>query len=154
MTKLRDPISFELALSNIARVIGFDGCATVLGLSESAVRKMSDPDIEREICIRNARRLDAAYRRGGGAGAPMLEVYAFQLDIGGSEQVAPADAILAAIGATAKEYGEAAAAALNAVKNGVCPPSQIAALREIEEAVQSLQDLARQFGAGAVIEGG
>lgn len=154
MTKVRPPVSFERAIANIAAVIGWDGCASVLGKSESYARKLSDPDIEREICIRDARRLDQAYLRAGGGGTPMLDAYAFQLDLSRSEEVSPIETIIAAIGATAKEYGEAAAAALAAVQRGACAPSRTAALREIEEAVESLMALARGLGASSIIDGG
>ena len=60
MTKPRPPLTFERALTRIAELIGWDGCASVLGKSESYVRKLSDPDIERSISIQYARRLDAA----------------------------------------------------------------------------------------------
>jgi hypothetical protein len=154
MTKLREPMSFERALDTIKTLIGWDGCASVLNKTESAVRKMSDPDIERTISIRDARRLDQAYRRAGGAGAPMLETYASQLDMGDSDGVAAPDVILTAIRASVKECGEAVAAALEAVNGGASRQNRVDALREIEEGIESLMDLARKFGAQQVIEGG
>lgn len=147
MTKLRRPVTFERALTRIADELGWDGCAAVLAKSESLVRKMSDPDIERELSLRDSLRLDAAWRRAGGSGAPLLECYALRLEIETSAARASADEILVAIGDSARETGEAVSAALDAINNMTSPAHRDRALREIEEGRVALGRLAEQISA-------
>lgn len=147
MTIVRKPATFERALSAIAELLGWDGCADVLGKSESHIRKMGTPDTDRELSIRDAVRLDAAYRRAGGEGAPLLECYALKLDIHMPSGTACTDTMLSGAQAVAKESGEAVAAIIRLAGNVDDPKARIAALREIEEAVTDLTRLATRISA-------
>lgn len=147
MTKVRRPLTFQRALGRIADLIGWDGCAEVLGKSESALRKLSDPDIGREISLTDARRLDAAWRRAGGAGAPFLECYSLQLEIADGEAAGP-ERILAALGKAAHEHGEAVAAALEAARNPSSPAAREAALRELQESIEAMHAVMEPLQAG------
>ncbi|MBB5985332.1 hypothetical protein [Sphingobium lignivorans] len=152
MTKRRPPLTFFAALVRAVELLGYDGIAQILGCSESLVRKLSDPDTEREISLRNARRIDEAYQRAGGDGAPFLECYALQLELAGSD-LRPSQAdLLAAVGAAAKETGEAVAFALKAIENEGCDLSRAQALREIEEGIASLTGIAAKLGGAGMME--
>lgn len=141
MTRPRQPATFERALAQIAGLLGWDGCAAVLGKSESHVRKLGAPDTEREISLRDAVRLDAAWRRAGGDGAPILETYALALDIGAPVEPACPDRMLSGAGVAARECGEAVAAAIALATNTEDPKARITAVREIEESISELSRL-------------
>lgn len=153
MTKCRPPLTFELALTRIAGLIFWDGCAQLLGISESAVRKLSDPDIERQISMRNARRLDAAYQRAGGAGAPMLECYALQLEMEGEAGSASLGELIATASDAARETGEAIAASMTAIERRGDTRSRDRALREIEEGIAALTAMAARLGGADMLGG-
>ena len=147
MTIPRQPITFENALWQIAALLGWDGCAAVLGKSESQVRKLGTPGVEREISLRDALRLDAAFRAAGGDGAPLLECYAIKLDLKiPVEPAAPACMIVGA-GRAAKESGEAVAAAIELAHNANDPRARVNACREIEEAITELTRLLTRIAA-------
>lgn len=142
MTIPRQPATFERALAKIADGLGWDGCATVLGKSESHVRKLGAPDTEREISLRDAVRLDAAWRRAGGEGAPLLECYALQLDLGGADAAsANTSLVMAGAALAAKESGEAVAAALALAGDMRNPKARLNAVREIEESISAQSHL-------------
>jgi len=141
MTIPRRPATFARALSAIADLLGWDGCATVLEKSESHVRKLGAPDTEREISLRDAVRLDAAYRRAGGEGAPLLECYAILLDMGAIVAAPSPNCMLTGAGLAAKEAGEAVAAAIALARDPSNPAARLAAQREAEEAINELSRL-------------
>ncbi len=147
MTIPRRPATFERALWRIADLLGWDGCATVLGKSESHVRKLGAPDTEREISLRDAVRLDAAWRRAGGEGAPILETYALALDMGAPREPACPDRMLARAAAAAKETGEAVAAAIDLAADASNPKARLTAIREIEEGIAELKGLLSKSAA-------
>lgn len=136
MTIPRRPVTFERALAQIADLLGWDGCAEVLGKSESHVRKLGAPDTEREISLRDAVRLDDAWQRAGGEGAPLIECYALKLGMGALVFPANTNRILARAERAAKENGEAVAAAISLATRTGDPAARLNAIREIEEAIQ------------------
>lgn len=140
MTKVRPPLTPYRALSKIADLLGWDGCATVLGKSESSVRKWGDPDAEREISFQHAIRLDAAYRRAGGEGAPLLQCYIARLELSADEQH-DQQQLLAATSKAVKETGEAVSAALDAAARADDPALRAKAVTEIEEGIEAMHDL-------------
>ncbi|OCC25331.1 hypothetical protein MB02_01275 [Croceicoccus estronivorus] len=135
MTIPRKPTTFARALTEIALLLGWDECAEVLGKSESHVRKLGAPDTERELSLRDAVRLDAAYRRAGGEGAPLLECYALKLDLRMPIQSASPHCMLTGSAKAAKESGEAVAAAIELAGNSNDPHVRMRAVREVEEAI-------------------
>ena len=152
MTKRRKPVTFSDALTQVAAVLRWDVCAQILGVSENWVRKLSDPDAEREISLQSARRLDAAYLRAGGDGAPFHECYALQLELtAGMLSRCSAD-MINAVGIAVKENGEAVAAALHAVENGTRGAREDA-VREIQEGIQAMTLLLAKLGAADFVEG-
>lgn len=153
MTIPRKPVTFSRALSRIAEVLGWDGCAEVVGKSESHLRKLGAPDTEREISLRDALRLDAAYRRDGGEGAPLLECYAIKLDMQAPVNASSSQAMLASAALVSKESGEAVAAAISLAGKAGDPAARLIAVREIEEAITELSRLLTGIAATTKEEG-
>lgn len=128
MTKARPPLTFYRALSRIADLIGWDGCAAVCEKSEWTMRKYADPDAEREISLRDAMRLDMAFARAGGDGAPLLQAYALRLEV---ESLRDDDGCIVGLAReAARESGEAIDALLGLTHGG----NAKAALKEAEDA--------------------
>lgn len=141
MTIVRRPATFARALAEIADLLGWDGCAEVLGKSESHVRKLGAPDTEREISLRDAVRLDAAFRLAGGDGAPLLECYALKLDLHMAVKAAGPGCMLEGAALASKETGEAIAAAIQLAGNAADHQTRMHAAKEIEEAITQLTRL-------------
>ncbi|MFN3806750.1 hypothetical protein [Asticcacaulis sp.] len=132
MTKHRPALTPYRALARIADLIGWDGCAAVCEKSEWTMRKYADPDTEREISLRDAIRLDTAFQRAGGEGAPLFEAYATRLEI---ERQSPGnpDCMVGLAREAAREGGEAIDAMLSLLNGG----NTQTALKEVEEALAS-----------------
>lgn len=136
MTKLREPLTYQAVLTEIAAAIGWDRCAAICGVrSERAVRNWSDPDCETEIRLIDAERLDRAFMDYGGDHAPFHRLHALRLDIAGRETPDRDLALLA--GMAAKETGEAVAALIGASSHGD-QRTRRKARKEIHEAIDSL----------------
>ena len=58
MTKVRSPLTFELALTKVAAVIGWPRVAEVCGQAERTVRNWSDVDTSARVNMDAALRLD------------------------------------------------------------------------------------------------
>lgn len=147
MTKVRQPLTPYRALCRIEEVLGWDGIATVIEKNVWHCRKMSDPDTGREISLRDAARLDAAYQRAGGIGAPLREAFDAMLDLMGDADTDPLD-LLTASSRAAKEAGEAVAAALDAVRRDDCRAARENAVRETEEGIAAFHTLISALRAG------
>jgi len=110
MTKLRPPLSFELALTDVAERIGWDQAAELVGKAPSTLRTWGDPGCGpaagAALTLEHALALSVAYRLAGGEGSPLLHTFASQLEV---ELLAEqAEACLArAAGLHARETGEA-----------------------------------------------
>lgn len=138
MTKLRPPLSFELALTKVAGLIGWPRVAEIVGQGERAVRNWSDPDAAAGIRMDAAEKLDIAFQEAGGSGAPFLECYATRLKSAMSNAFGSAEAIAEAAALAAKEGGEAIAASIAAAQPGACRRVFDDATRELEEGIESL----------------
>lgn len=137
MTKRRAPLSYELALTKVASLLGWPACALTLGQSERTVRNWSDPDASAGIRMDAAETLDLAYQEAGGVGAPFLECYATRLKTGLADGLGSAEAIAAAAAAAAKEGGEAVAAAIIAARPDASDQDFVIAEKELEEAISA-----------------
>ena len=136
MTKLRAPLTFELALTKIAAVIGWARAAEIVGQSERTVRGWSEPDTSAGITLKAALQLDIAYVAAGGEGPPpMLQCYQTRIET--DTAIATADKIaLARQAATAaKEGGEAIAAVIMAAQPGASDQEVARAELEVEESI-------------------
>ena len=138
MTKRRPPLSFELALTKVAGLIGWPAVAAIVGHGERAVRNWSDPDAAAGIRMDAAERLDIAYQEAGGSGAPFLECYATRLKSAMTDAFGSAEAIAVAAARAAKECGEGVAASIAASQPGADRRVFEDAQREIEEGIESL----------------
>lgn len=137
MTKLRAPLTFELALTKIAGLIGWDRAAAIVGAAERTVRNWSDPDTSSAVTLDAALQLDVEFRRAGGDGAPMLQCYATRLRVD-TVAACPSSAAIARAAATAaKEAGEAIAAVIAAAQPGATPAETARAELELEESISA-----------------
>lgn len=151
MTKERTPLTPHAALLDIVKVLGYDGCAEVSGIKEWALRKMSDPDTGREISLRAAMRLDAAYRRAGGHGAPLFASYEAFLELDQAEPESP-EQLMMLSGEVSKEVGEAVAAALASASRANCPATRAKAIDEAREGLSRMHALVTSLERGNVHE--
>lgn len=135
MTKRREPLSYQLTLTNVAGTIGWDTCAAICGVGERAVRLWSDHDCETEIRMIDAERLDRAFLDRGGDHAPFHRLMALRLEISGREASARNLGELAA--GAAKETGEAVASIIR-VSVANTPEARREARQEVQEALESL----------------
>lgn len=141
MTHHRAPLTIDAALARIAGQLtgGWTEMAEVTERSESLVRAWGNPERREQIPLADAVRLDLAYRRAGGDGAPLYETYGCQLEHAGMFQFAN-EIALGRLAATAiREGGEAHAALVLAAQPGVDNKHHRATLREVDEAIASLQ---------------
>jgi hypothetical protein len=137
MTKLREPLTYERTLTNVAAAIGWDRVGAILGISERMARYLSDHDCETKIRMIDAERLDRAFLDHGGDHAPFHRLHALRLDLANRET--PDRDLVALGGKAAKEAGEAIAALLDAGVNAD-RRAVTRARTEIQEAIDSLTD--------------
>lgn len=136
MTKRREPLTFHLALTKAAGILGgWEPVAALCGVTTRAVRNWSEPDTDAEIRLIDAERLDRACLDCGATVAPFHQVYSLRLELASND--VPQPCISRAAAATAKETGEAVAA-LIVLAQSANPEDRRTARREIEEAIASL----------------
>jgi len=149
MTRVRPPSSTEQAINRIVGVIGWKGIADTLSVTNSAARKKADPDCRyNRLSFDEALKLDIAYRRAGGDGAPLHEAHALRLSLAEAETTSTNMAIQLAAGAASKEAGEAVSWAIIAAQPGATAYDRERAMREIKEAMDALQVAYAKLGAG------
>jgi hypothetical protein len=146
MTKEREPLTYERALTTIAALIGWDRCASTCGLAERTMRKLSEPDLERNISLVDAERLDRAYLDRGGDHAPFHRTFALRLGLPDPEPVNCADALARAAAAVATEAGDATSALIQAAMKPNCPVARRKARKEAREAMEALGSAAAALG--------
>lgn len=90
MTKQRPPLSIDAALGRISGQLpgSWTEMATIVGRSESTVRRWGDHDASEQISLPAAIALDIAYQRAGGEGKPIFETYALQVQVATSHAFA------------------------------------------------------------------
>ena len=137
MTKRREPLTYQLTLTKVASLIGWDRCGAICGVSQRSVRYWSDPECETEIRMIDAERLDRAFMEAGGDHAPFHHLLALRLELAAreGEQVA---SLARLAGQCAKESGEAVAALVEASSNAGDPATRRAAKAEVEQAIDVL----------------
>ena len=147
MTKLREPRTFEDAITRILGDLGAERAAEAVGKSTSMVRQWSDPDVDALPDIRKAARLDAAYAVETGempiGKAYVREVQALAGGGGGHTPGCPLERITEMIRETAE-----AADAFRAFHGNMSPAQASEALREIQEAIDALERMAKDIEAG------
>lgn len=134
MTKRREPLTYHLAVTRAAAVIGWDRLAALCGVSARSVRLWSDPDCETEIRMIDAERIDCAVLESGETVAPFQQLYNLRLNVAANgNDAGPLDPGL--IADVAKKSGEAVAALIAASTAGASPAQRRMARQEIEEAI-------------------
>jgi hypothetical protein len=144
MTKLRDPLSFSLAITTAVGLIGWEAAARLTGRARRTVRHWSESDRKGTPTLDQAMAIDRAFLEKGGAYPPILQSYARQLNL----VMLPMDActaeLAADIAAMSRETAEAIADALMVMQAGASPAVVDHAIAELEEAsVSGLRLLAR-----------
>jgi hypothetical protein len=152
MTKVRKPLTPYRALTEVIDVLGFDGCTEVTGKKEWQLRKMSDADTGRDISFRDAMRLDVAYRRAGGDGAPFLECFAARLEVELADEADRPDQLLRLTGNVSKEVGEAIAAAIELAGRRDDPAAYLRAVDEARQGLATVQSLVSSLERGNIHE--
>lgn len=147
MTKVRPPLTFENALVTVAGTIGWPAAAKICGFAENTVRNWSDQDTTAKLPLEGAYRLDLAYQRAGGEGAPFLQCYATRVDAERWAENSDRQALVAGAARAAKEDGEAIAAALIAADPSATHADFILAERELEEAIGTKKNLLTRIRA-------
>ncbi|MFZ5705710.1 MAG: phage regulatory CII family protein [Pseudomonadota bacterium] len=137
-------------MNRIAGLLGWDGMAAVLGLTESACRKKGDPDCPGSLTYEEALALDTAYDAAGGEGFPLHDAYALRLSLSIEKRAACERDLVRAVGKVAKETGEAVDALLAASDSRADRFTRETAAREAEEAIQALTGAVRKIGGGPV----
>lgn len=134
MTKLRAPLTFPDAVTRIAGVLSFKGAADVARCSVRCVYDWADPDSRSGPRLAQSLALDAAYRNAGGEGSPILEAYAFLLDVRITAAAADHGALSGDLATVARECGEAIASGIAVTQPGAGPSSIHHAMVEAEQA--------------------
>lgn len=138
MTKARQPLSIADAVTEIAKVVGWEESAAAVERTVRTVAYWSDPEDDREPSLAQALVLDAAYRRKTeGDYAPIQAAYAYQLDIL-QEPVGNRAALREIVGDVARETGEAVCALVRATGDDASPTDIRTAAREVDEAQDKL----------------
>lgn len=136
MTKRREPLTFQLALTKAAAILGgWETVAGICGVTPRAASNWSEPDTNAEIRLIDAERIDRACMAAGAAVPPFHQVYSLRLDLAGNE--APQPCINRAAASTAKETGEAVAALID-LAGSPDPQSRRHARQQIEEAIATM----------------
>jgi hypothetical protein len=161
MTKLRNPLTFELALTRVAGLIGWEKVAELAGHRDPrAVRRWSDPDdapsAENAIGLGLALKLDVAYQEAGGDGAPMWQCYSTRLETDTRDAFFSTEKLVAAAATAARESGEAIEATIMAARPGASRNERARAELQIEESIAAqMTTLAHlRGGCGEGVEAG
>lgn len=133
MTKVREPLSFALAINTVAGLIGWEETARITDRAVRTVRAWSEskhgiPTLAQAI------ELDTAYMQAGGQNAPLLESYARQLDVAFADVSGGHAALALEIANASREAGEAISFCIQAMQPGATPAMFTRAIREAEEA--------------------
>ena len=151
MTKVREHLTFEHAVTVVAALIGYDKAAEACGKTERAVRFWSDPDNDRCPCIGDALALDLAYLNAGGSEPPMMKVYMRCLEEAGHTPV-PLSAALSASSDAIRKAGAFSADIVAAAQPGASPKLIAKVRGEAEEAASAFVDAAQKLSsAGATV---
>ncbi|MFT3967383.1 MAG: hypothetical protein QM690_16025 [Sphingobium sp.] len=138
MTKVRAPLSFGLAITRIAGLIGWKEAARLARRSPRTIRHWSDSEKKGTPTLEQAIALDAAYIAAGGEGAPILSAYAMQIDAALAMALACRTALVHDIAAATRETADAIAHSIQAAQPGSTPQAVYRAIAETEEGVGAL----------------
>lgn len=143
VTNRRAPFSVEQALQRIAGQLagGVEAMARVASRQPGTVRNWMNPERDEQVSLEAAIALDLAYQAEGGAGAPLFEAYASQLQLAEAARFADRHRLLDHAHGVAKEGGEAIAAIILATRPDATEADRREAHREAAEAYEKLRDI-------------
>lgn len=160
MTKLREPLSFSLAITTVVGRIGWIEAARITGRAVRTVRHWSESDRSGTPTLDQAIALDRAFVGAGGDYAPILESYARQLDVAMADATASRAALADDIALASRETGDAIGHCIQALQAGASPAQIHRAIAETEEAdalfprlIGRLKALLPGTGAGSAATG-
>lgn len=160
MTKVRHPLTVELALTRIAGLITWEAVAEIAAQAPRTLRKWSDPDegpkAAEQISLDLATRLDVAYRKAGGEGSPLLQCLSTRIELDLLGACVDCTAIARTAARAVKESGEAISAAIKASLPGATDADRGIAERQLEESIAAQTEAlaaVRRRAAGAVDHG-
>lgn len=160
MTKNRAPLSFSLAITTVAGVIGWQTAARITRRSVRTIRHWSESDRHGAPTLDQAIALDRAYVAAGGAMAPILASYMLQMDVAAVDPVACRTALAEDIALLSRETGDAISHCIQALQPGSTPAEIYRAIAETQEAdaviprlLGRLKALLPGNGAGAEARG-
>lgn len=134
MTKVRDPLTFSLAITTITGLIGWKAAARVTRRAVRTVRHWSESDKRGLPTLDRAIALDRAFIEAGGGYAPILESYARQLDLAVVDGAVSRAAMAELVALASRETGEAIAHCIQALQPGASAAVIQRAIVETEEA--------------------
>lgn len=133
MTKLRDPLSFGLAIRTVADAIGNKRAAVIVGRAVRTVQHWSESDRLGTPSLDQAIALDRAFIAAGGGYAPILESYARQLQSDLPDQAACRAELAHDVALASREAGDAISHCIEALQPGASPATINRAIAETEE---------------------
>ncbi len=135
MTKVRAPLSIDAALGRISgQLLGaWKEMATVVGRSESQVRRWGDAAHPDQIPLPCAIALDIAYQRAGGDGRPLFETYALQVQVALEDAFASEIELLHRACVLIREGAQAQEALVLASMPSATEKDRVHAVRELED---------------------
>lgn len=138
VTKVRPPLTLEMALKRIGGVLSVEQMAAISRRSESQVRAWGDHDKPDSIPMDCAIALDVEYQKAGGVGAPIHDLYALRLDLARQSAFACQAAIAEATMTGVRETAEAIQAQIACTLPSADATDLDRAIRETEEAAASI----------------
>ncbi|EIZ77792.1 hypothetical protein WSK_3803 [Novosphingobium sp. Rr 2-17] len=133
MTKVRAPLSFSLAITTVAGLIGWQAAAKITRRSVRTVRHWSESDRKGTPTLDQAIALDQAYMRAGGDHAPIRAAYELQLGVALADVIACRAALAQDIALATRESGEALSHCIEAMQPGASPATIHRAIAETQD---------------------
>ncbi|WP_374414224.1 hypothetical protein [Novosphingobium colocasiae] len=134
MTKPRTPVSFSMAITTVAGLIGWPEAARVTKRKVRTVRHWSESENRGSPTLDQAIALDRAYIAAGGGYAPILGSYGLQIEMAIIDAEACRAALAQDIALATRETGDALSHCIQALQPGATPATIYRAIAETEEA--------------------
>lgn len=147
MTHVRAPLTFAGAMTQVAGLIGYPAAAKLAGRAERTIYAWAHPGSTTVPPIDQALAFDAAWRDAGGAGAPFLDAFAFQLGVAVDRQPPCTRALVDEVGTASREVGEAIAASLSLTRSAPSPLEAQRAFAEVTQAADAIDAVQRRVAS-------
>ena len=138
MTKVREPLTYEASLLEVASLIGWDNVGAACGVSSRQARRWSDHDCQTQLRAIDVERLDRAYVDAGGDHYPFYRLMGLRNEIAAAA-VTIDPCMVHAASVTARESGEAVVALLE-VSSNPSPQNIRHARKEAHELIDAATD--------------